>query len=102
MNKLFKLITVCGLLAIAGNAYPQVGVAIRIGPPRPHHEVIVEAPHAGMVWQHGYHRWNVETNAYVWVPGVWVDPPHPHAIWVEPRYRRRGDHWEFHEGHWRK
>jgi hypothetical protein len=99
MNKLIKLIAVCGFLAVAGNAYSQIGVAIHIGPPHPVHEVIVTSPHVGMVWQPGYHRW--DGAAYVWTPGVWVDPPHPHARWVAPRYRHRGDHWEFHEGHWR-
>ncbi len=101
MNKLLKMAAVGVFLLFAANVYSQVGVAIHIGPPHPRHEVVVVAPHVGMVWQPGYHRWDVATNAYIWVPGVWVDPPHPHAVWVAPRYRHRGDHWEFHEGHWR-
>jgi hypothetical protein len=99
MNKLFKAIAACGLLIAATNAYSQVGIGIRIGPPHPIHEVVVAAPHVGMVWQPGYHHW--DGSAYVWVPGVWVDPPHPHARWIPPRYRHRHGQWEFHEGHWK-
>jgi len=99
MNKLLKTIAVCGLLAVAGNAYSQIGVAINIGPPHPHHEVIVAAPHEGMIWQPGYHRW--DGAAYVWTPGAWVDPPRPRAVWVAPHYVHRHGHWEFREGHWK-
>ena len=40
----------------------------------------------------GYHRW--DGNRYVWVPGVYEHPPHPHTGWVV----RRGEGYVWTEG----
>ncbi|HEY3874059.1 MAG TPA: hypothetical protein VGM92_01160 [Candidatus Kapabacteria bacterium] len=100
MHKLFKLVAISGMLALAIPAFSQA-VEIHVRPPHPKHEVRITMPHAGMVWQGGYHRWDAPTNTYVWTPGVWADAPHAHARWVGPKYVHKKDHWEFQEGHWR-
>jgi WXXGXW repeat (2 copies) len=75
-------------------------VFVQVRPPRPLVERRVAAPGRGFVWTHGYHRW--DGRAYVWVPGVWVRPPRPHAHWVEAHWVHRGRRgWVFVEGHWR-
>jgi hypothetical protein len=51
------------------------------------------------VWHAGYHRW--DGHQYVWVPGTYVEPPHPHARWVEGHWVHRGGGWVWVEGHWR-
>jgi hypothetical protein len=47
----------------------------------------------------GYHRW--DGNAYVWVPGEYRDPPHPHAAWVDGHWAHRSGGYVWVEGHWR-
>lgn len=74
-------------------------VFVRIAPPRPVIETRVPPPGPGYVWTPGYHRW--EGNAYVWVPGGWVRPPHPHDHWVAHRWVHRKGGWVMVEGHWR-
>jgi len=97
--KRFLLPILCGLVLTAGIADAQV--AIRIGPPPVRREVIPPRPrdHRDWVWQRGYNRWDGQR--YVWVPGIYVAPPHRGARWIPGHYRhtRRGYIWI--EGHWR-
>lgn len=86
------------LTAATGCAGPRY---YRYGPPPPPPLPygVVMAPHAGLVWIPGYHRW--VGNHYRWVEGRWVRPPRPGMVWV-PGYRapRRGGYvWV--EGYWR-
>jgi len=74
-------------------------VVIRVAPPHPVIEKRVVAPGPGYVWIAGYHRWT--GSAYVWVPGRWERPPHPHARWVAHRWVHRQGGWVLVEGHWR-
>ncbi|MBV8820617.1 MAG: YXWGXW repeat-containing protein [Acidobacteriaceae bacterium] len=85
----------CSLIAGASAAE----VVVNIGPPRPVVERRVVAPGPGYVWTAGYHRW--DGAHYVWVPGAWVVPPRPHAVWVQHRWVHRRHGWVFVEGHWR-
>ena len=93
------LAATCATLLSAGIAVGQVGFHITIAPPPPRHEVPPPAPHPGWVWQAGYHRW--DGHAYVWVPGTWVEPPHPHARWVPGHWAPRHGEYVWIEGHWR-
>jgi hypothetical protein len=83
------------LLPAAANAQ----VYVRVGPP----PVVVEhpgpPPGVGFVWIPGYHRW--DGGRYVWVPGRYDRPPHPHARWEPHRWEHRHGGWVMHEGHWR-
>jgi len=79
----------------------RAAVFVRIAPPRPVVERVVPAPGPRFVWVGGYYRWS--GRAYVWVPGRWVVPPHPGAVWVTPAWSfapARGGY-VFVVGHWR-
>jgi hypothetical protein len=100
MRNLIKVISICGLLALAAPAIAQVSFDIHIGPPPPRQEVVVAAPYPEAVWIAGYHRWDYATGAYIWVPGRWDRPPHPGWVWHGARYPRRGGRYGFVDGHW--
>lgn len=91
------------LTALLGGAIgigsAAAAVIVKVGPPRPVVEERTVAPGPGYIWVGGYHTWN--GTAYVWTPGSWVRPPHPHAVWVAPRWVHRHGGYEFVEGRWR-
>ena len=97
--KKFLPTVACALFLTAGMAQAQV--VVRIGPPARPHEVIPPPPHehSDWAWHAGYHRW--DGNRYVWVPGTYVEPPHPHARWVDGHWDHRGGGYVWVEGHWR-
>jgi hypothetical protein len=98
--KKFLLSSACGLFLAVGIANAQV--VVRIGPPPPRVvETVPPVPHehANWVWVGGYHRY--DGNRYVWVPGHYVEPPHPHAHWEEGRWVERNGGWVWVEGRWR-
>jgi hypothetical protein len=35
------------------------------------------------------------------VSGGWVLRPHPHAVWIEPRWEHHDHGYRFERGHWR-
>ena len=74
-------------------------VVVKVGPPHAVVETRVASPGRGYVYQRGYHRW--DGNAYAWTPGVWAQPPHEHARWVDHRWQHRKDGYVFVEGRWR-
>lgn len=86
-----------GLALTVGSANAQVFV--RIGPPPPRREVIVQRPGPRHVWVSGYHRW--DGRQYVWVPGTWVVPPQRYYHrWVPGHWRESPRGWVWVEGHW--
>lgn len=94
-----QLLQLAGGLLLAGSLSAGAQVFVRVGPPPPApREVVPPPPHAGWVWQPGYHRW--DGARYVWVPGVYAAPPRPRAHWVPGHWRNspRGYMWV--EGHW--
>jgi hypothetical protein len=96
-----QLLIAAGALILSASA-AHAQIVVRIGPPPPRPvEVIPAVPreHPNWAWHAGYHRWDGEH--YVWVPGAYVEPPHPHARWVEGRWVHRGGGYVFVEGHWR-
>jgi hypothetical protein len=99
MKKNALLAVVCGLLLTAGISQAQV--VVRIGPPARPREVIPPPPaeHRDWAWHGGYHRW--DGNRYVWVPGAYEQPPHPHATWVDGHWDHKGEGYVYSEGHWR-
>jgi hypothetical protein len=92
--------------AASALASPQIGISLQIGrpapiivreaPPRRVVETVVVAPAPNTVWVAGHYTW--ENNQWVWVPGTWVTPPQPGAIWVEGRWDEPTKSWT--EGHW--
>jgi WXXGXW repeat (2 copies) len=96
-SRFMSLAILTGLLIVPVSE-ARTRVFVRIGPP----PVVVErqtvAPHAGYVWQPGYHRWNGQT--YVWSSGTWARPPYRNARWIPGQWvqERRGHYWV--AGHW--
>jgi hypothetical protein len=94
------LTAVCGLFLAVGAANAQIVVRIGPPPPRPVERIPQPPPeHRDWAWRAGYHRW--DGHAYVWVPGEYVEPPHPHARWVPGHWDHRGGGYVWVEGHWR-
>ena len=95
------LTATCAIFLSVGAANAGAQVHITIGPPAPPHEVIPAPPpeHRDWAWHAGYHRW--DGRAYVWVPGAYEQPPHPHAHWVDGHWAHRGGGYVWIEGHWR-
>jgi hypothetical protein len=96
MRKTF-LIAVAGCMLAIGAMGEQV--IVKVAPPRAVVEVRGRSPHEGYVYQRGYHRW--DGNAYAWQPGIWAEPPHAHARWVDHRWDHRNGAYVYTEGHWR-
>ena len=97
MNRLL-LMSVLGL-GIGIGASQAAEVVVRVAPPRAIVEERGIRPSRDHVWIAGYHRW--DGNAYVWQAGRWEAPPHPHAVWIAPRWEHRHDGYYFREGRWR-
>ncbi len=68
-------------------------------PPPPRYGVIGYAPGPGYIWADGYY--NLRGSRWIWVPGAWVRPPRPRAVWVRPYWERHDRGYRFHRGHWR-
>jgi hypothetical protein len=76
---------------------PAPAVTVYAAPPVPLIEYRGLPPAFGYVWLDGY--WNWGGGRYDWVPGRWVSPP-PGRIWVPRVWRRDGERWHAHGGHW--
>jgi hypothetical protein len=106
-KRTFPALAVVGLLALAasgcvGYGYGGgVGLRVGFGPPGFRTEVAVASPGPGYYWVPGYYDWVPARANYVWVEGRWALPPHPHAVWVAPRYTRRRGGYLYLHGHWR-
>ena len=85
--------------ALTAPAFAGVGVYIGVAPPPLRYERRPPLPGPGYAWVDGY--WNWYGGRYVWVPGAYEQPPHPHARWVEGHWNHRGGGWVWVEGHWR-
>jgi hypothetical protein len=96
-----KLLAAAGGLILSASLVAGAQVVVRIGPPARHFERRPPLPpeHRDWVWRNGYNRW--DGNAYVWVPGEYVAPPRPHAVWVDGRWVHRHHGWVWVEGRWR-
>jgi hypothetical protein len=95
------LLAAVGGLVLSASLMAGAQVVVRIGPPARVVETRPALPpeHRDWVWRNGYHRW--DGNAYVWAPGEYVAPPHPHARWVDGRWEHRHGGWVWIEGRWR-
>ena len=72
-------------------------VTVYAAPPPPLVEYRGLPPAFGYVWLDGYWDWG--RGRYDWVPGRWVSPP-PGRFWVPRVWRRDGERWHSHGGHW--
>jgi hypothetical protein len=106
-----NLVSLCCVALVCGSpvaalASTHVSVGIRIGrpapiivreaPPRRVSEAIIVSPGPGYVWVEGRYAWS---NAqWVWIPGAWMQPPQPGAVWVSGVWDEATRTWT--EGHW--
>jgi WXXGXW repeat (2 copies) len=86
--------------SIASALTSSAQIVVRIGPPHRPYERVPQPPpeHRDWAWHAGYHRW--DGGRYVWVPGTYVEPPHPRAHWVDGHWVHHGGGWVWREGHW--
>jgi len=100
MRILIKLFLFFALVALATPSFAQIHLGISIGPPAVRYEVRSEGP-SGAVWIPGYYVYNDGRSDYDWTPGRWQVPPQPQQVWIAPRYRHHGDHYDYYEGSWK-
>ncbi len=74
-------------------------VYVRVGPPRPLYERRPPPPAPGWAWRAGYHRW--DGGRYAWVPGAYVAPPRPRAVWYNGAWVHGPRGYSYREGYWR-
>jgi hypothetical protein len=81
----------------------RIGVSINVNAPMPplRTEVVIARPGPEFIWVRGHWDWVGGPRGYVWLPGAWVRPPHPHAVWIEPRYEFRAHRHFFARGYWK-
>ena len=102
MKKLSRIFFIAFAISAFGavKSFGQIEVSIR--PVVPEAYVSVRRPpppSADHVWVAEGWRW--DGARYVYRPGYWALPPHPHAVWVPGHWkdtRRHGTIWK--EGHW--
>jgi hypothetical protein len=102
MRILTKIFLFFVLVSLAASAFAQINLGISIGPPVLRYEVRSAAPTTGAVWIPGYYVYNGGRSDYDWTPGRWQVPPAPRQVWIAPRYRRNGDHYDYYEGSWKQ
>jgi hypothetical protein len=96
-----KIFLFVALAAFATPTFAQIHLGINFGPPRARHEERGVSPISGGIWIGGYYGYNDSRRDYDWHPGRWEAPPSEHHVWVAPRYRRHGDHYDYYEGNWK-
>ena len=84
---------------LSGNC-AEVGVVIGVPPPPAKIEVAPVIPVSGFVWHPGYWRW--EEGRYIWIPGAFIAPPQPRAIWVPSHWTPAPGGWVWAAGYWRR
>ncbi len=82
-----------------GHRRAPVEFVVVKAPPPLRVETIPARPGAAHVWIGGYWHW--ESDAYLWVPGAWITPPEPKAVWIPPRVEQRSGVSVFISGFWR-
>ncbi len=82
-----------------GHRRAPVEIVVTAAPPPLRMEKAPARPAAGYLWVAGYWTW--AERAYVWVPGVWMPPPEPTAVWVAPRFEARSGLGVYISGYWK-
>jgi hypothetical protein len=79
---------------------PKPGVIVPKAPPAPIEELPPDQkPEGDVIWINGYWWWDEERNDFIWISGIWRDPP-PGMTWM-PGYWTEvegGSQWV--SGHW--
>jgi hypothetical protein len=83
-----------------GTARPSA-MYVANAPPAPKEEVRTPAPPGDFVWIDGHWEWSASEETWIWVGGVWVEPPDDGATWVGPEYEDNNGDWMYSPGYWR-
>jgi hypothetical protein len=85
-------------LAMSSQAFAQVAISVRFGPPLLPVYAQPVCPGAGYLWAPGYWAWDGQD--YYWVPGTWVLAPQVGFFWTPPYWGWEGGFFLFHAGYW--
>ncbi len=99
---LFSVLALAPSACVSARVGVGFGIRVNVPPPPLRAEVVVVQPGPGYVWVPGYWDWDAPRGEYLWIAGAWTRPPHRHAVWVGPRWERRGRESFFLRGHWRR
>jgi hypothetical protein len=66
-------------------------------PPAVTQESPVASPGPQYVWIGGHYEWS---RRWVRIPGAWMVPPRPNAIWVSGQFVRNARGWVWIQSHW--
>ncbi len=86
------------MLAMPVLSSAQIGVSIRIAPPRLVAYSQPVCPQEGYLWTPGY--WAYGQEGYFWVPGTWVEPPTVGFLWTPGYWGWGNDAYSWNEGYW--
>jgi hypothetical protein len=79
---------------------PQAGPVIVKAPPPPVEEIPPDqAPQGNMQWIPGYWSWDDDRKDFVWVSGIWRQPP-PDREWVPGQWIQVANGWQWTAGMW--
>ena len=83
------------------NQDPQAGIVVSKAPPEPISEEPPEyKPEEGnVIWIPGYWGWDDEREDYIWISGVWRNPPQGHR-WVPGYWHEDADRFQWVSGFW--
>src|SRR5476651_18416 len=79
---------------------PDAAVVPQPLTPAASQEIIEERPSSQHIWIAGHWRW--QEGRYAWIAGHWDLPPLANAVWVEPRWDRRGTGFVLAGGYWQQ
>jgi hypothetical protein len=82
-----------------GHRRAPVEVVVKEAPPAIRVEAMTARPSVAHIWVPGFWVW--ESGSYVWTKSVWILPPEPAAVWVQPRYEQRASVHIMISGYWR-
>jgi WXXGXW repeat (2 copies) len=68
-------------------------------PPAQVNEVSPPQPAGGLVWIQGYWAWGSDISDWVWVSGIWRNPP-PGRGWIRGFWRELNEGWVWIPGFW--
>jgi hypothetical protein len=80
-------------------ADPAPAETVKAKPPEPIDEVAPDLKPEGAIWIPGYWEWDVATEEYIWISGLWRVPP-PAMRWVPPYWTEADGGWQRVPGFW--
>ena len=73
--------------------------AITLDPPPAIKEIVPASLNSQWIWIPGYWEWSTELNNFIWMTGVWRQPPPAH-VWISSEWIRTDKGWVRLKGFW--